>query len=189
MLPQAQKDIRRALRGLGQELLNEVVANAETSLGCSKSKPSCELPYACDLFVKAVERCGISKLFGSQTESDAASIYDFVTDLSIEEMRDCYALMNLDKGETCACDDNDRGVMKRLIMDEMYMTGFESLLSTFPSTVLRSWCKSFSSDTQTDDKQQIKNIMSHVFNLDFNCTKSKTKDTPILPQQKIMKIE
>lgn len=162
MLPQAQKDIRRALRGLDQQLLGEIEMAGRASLGLDNDELN-----GCDSFVRAVEKCGLCKLLGSETPNEMVSLTDFVTDLSTEEMRRHCLFMGLDKSGVYTCDGNDRGVMKRLMLDEMYMTGFESLLSTFPEAVLSRWCDSISV-TPSDKPSNIKCIMAHVFKLDFD---------------------
>lgn len=172
MLPQAQKDIRRALRGLDQQLLGDIERAGRASLGSDSKDLS-----ACDLFVEAVEKCGLRKLLGSEALAETPSLMDFVTGLSTEEMGHYYLFMNLDKSGVCTCDGTDRSVMKRLILDELYMTGFEALLSTFPDAVLSKWCECISGKP-SDKLSNIKCVMANVFklNFDFDSPKNETEN-------------
>ena len=175
MLPQAQKDIRRALRGLDQKLLGEIALGARAALGLdSKGEISGKDPNTCDLFVRAVEKHGLSTLFGPEKPVEVGSLQDFLTDMSTEEMRRRYLFMGLDKSGVCTCGGNDRSVMKRLILDEVYMAGFESLLATFPESVLSAWCEG-TPDKFFDKHHCIRKIMARVFNLDFDMPQNETE--------------
>ena len=179
MLPQAQKDIRRALRGLKhqhhQQLLNEMAAHVGN---VTEGR-------LCDAFVEAVERCGVKRLLGQEAPTALVSLYDFVTELTTEDIASYCRLMGLGKSGVCELSEGDgedcneeidRSVLKRVLIDELYMTGFETLITGFPDTLLHSWCKALSAPPSADT-HPIKFIMSSVFRLDYEALLSALPQT------------